>query len=49
LQQTQAGVADFAAAGINITNERKQRLLFAPAYHKITEQLISRKGTKRPL
>ena len=48
LQKTQAGLADFAAAGISITNDRKRLLLFSPAYQKITEQLIYRTGTKRP-
>lgn len=48
LQKTAAGEADFAAAGISITEERKQQLLFTPPYQKITEQLIFRSGTKRP-
>ncbi|WP_428357520.1 membrane-bound lytic murein transglycosylase MltF [Methyloprofundus sp.] len=48
LQKTQAGIADFAAAGISITEERKQQFLFAPAYQEISEQLIFRSGTKRP-
>ena len=48
IQKTAAGEADFAAAGISITEERKQHLLFAPPYQKITEQLIFRSGTRRP-
>ena len=48
IQKTVAGEADFAAAGISITEERKQHLLFAPPYQKISEQLIFRSGTKRP-
>ena len=48
LQKTLAGEADFAAAGISITEERKQHFLFTPAYQEISEQLIYRSGTKRP-
>ncbi|RLA19339.1 MAG: membrane-bound lytic murein transglycosylase MltF, partial [Gammaproteobacteria bacterium] len=48
LQKTQAGDADFAAAGISITEERKQKFLFTPAYHKVTEQVIYRSGIKQP-
>lgn len=48
LQKIAAGEADFAAAGISITEKRKQYLLFAPPYQKITEQLIFRSGTKQP-
>ena len=48
LQKTLAGGADFAAAGISITEERKQQFLFTPAYHKITEQVIYRSGIKQP-
>ncbi|MCK5356536.1 MAG: membrane-bound lytic murein transglycosylase MltF [Methyloprofundus sp.] len=48
LQQTAAGEADFAAAGISITEERKQQLLFTPPYQEITEQLIFRSGTRQP-
>ncbi len=48
LQKAAAGEADFAAAGISITKERQQYLMFAPPYQKISEQLIYRTGTKRP-
>lgn len=48
LQKTQAGEADFAAAGLTITAERQQQFLFTPFYHKITEQVIYRSGTNRP-
>ncbi len=48
LQKTQAGEADFAAAGLTITQARQQQFLFTPPYHKITEQVIYRTGTKRP-
>ncbi len=48
LQKTAAGDADFSAAGISITEARKQFLLFTPSYQQISEQLIFRSGTKRP-
>lgn len=48
LHMTAAGEADLAAAGISITEERRQHLLFTPPYQKITEQLIFRSGTKQP-
>jgi membrane-bound lytic murein transglycosylase F len=44
----QGGFADFAAAGITITEERKHHLLFTPSYQQVTEQVIYRGGTKRP-
>jgi membrane-bound lytic murein transglycosylase F len=44
----QGGFADFVAAGLTITQERNKRLLFTPAYQKITEQVVYRSGTKRP-
>ncbi len=40
--------ADIAAAGLTVTEPRKQFLKFAPAYQNITEQLIYRSGNKRP-
>lgn len=48
LQKTRSGEADFSAAGISITEERKQHFLFPPAYQQISEQLICRSGTHRP-
>lgn len=48
LKKTQAGEADFSAAGITITSDRQQQFLFTPPYQEITEQIIFRSGTKRP-
>ncbi len=42
------GEADIAAAGLTITDERKNWMRFAPAYQEVTEQLIYRSGTPRP-
>ena len=42
------GVADIAAAGLTITEQRRQMVRFAPSYQQITEQVIYRSGTRRP-
>jgi membrane-bound lytic murein transglycosylase F len=43
-----SGKADIAAAGLTITHQRKQKMRFAPAYHKITEQIVYRSDHRRP-
>lgn len=48
LQSIASDHADIAAAGLTITQQRKQHLRFAPSYQTITEQLIYRSGNKRP-
>jgi len=48
LDQVQDGDAHVAAAGLTITEERKQKVLFAPAYQSITQQLIYNKQSNRP-
>jgi membrane-bound lytic murein transglycosylase F len=48
LDKTAAGEFDIAAAGLAITESRKQKLRFATAYHDIVEQVIYRSGTPRP-
>lgn len=48
LNRISNGKADIAAAGLTITEQRTQKMRFAPAYHEITEQLIYRSGTRRP-
>ncbi len=42
------GKADFAAAGITVTEARKQLVRFTPGYQEITQQLVYRNGTLRP-
>lgn len=42
------GKADIAAAGLTVTEQRQQKMRFAPTYHEITEQLIYRSGNRRP-
>ena len=48
LDQIQDGDAHVAAAGLTVTDERKQKVLFAPAYQSITQQLIYNKKNSRP-
>lgn len=49
LDQVEDGEAHLAAAGLTVTEERKQRVLFAPAYQSITQQLIyNRKSSTKP-
>src|SRR5690606_6224288 len=42
------GTAQFAAAGLSITPERKQTLRFAPPYQTITQELVYRLGEAAP-
>jgi len=42
------GEADLAAAGLTVTESRKEVLRFAPSYQNITQQLVYRSGNKRP-
>jgi len=42
------GKADMAAAGITITDERKQLLLFSEPYQHIHQQLVYRQAGQRP-
>jgi len=48
LDQIEDGDAHVAAAGLTVTDERKQQVLFAPAYQAITQQLIYNRKNKRP-
>ena len=42
------GEADFAAAGLTRTEDREKSFLFGPAYQSVTQQLVCRRGGKRP-
>jgi len=39
---------DLAAAGLTHTEERAKRFLFGPTYHMVVQQLVCRRGGKRP-
>ncbi len=38
-----------AAAGLSITRERERSVVFGPAYHEVTQQLVYRAGNRVPL
>lgn len=44
----EAGEVDFAAAGLTITDERKERFRFGPPYQAVKQQLICRRGGTQP-
>ena len=48
LDRIQAGDADLAAAGLTVTDERKQRFNFGNSYQSITPQLVYRVGAPSP-
>ena len=48
LDQVQDGDAHLAAAGLTVTEERQQKVLFTPPYQSITQQLIYNRKNIRP-
>ena len=42
------GKADFSAAGLTRTLEREKEFLFGPDYQNVTQQLVCRRGGKKP-
>jgi len=48
LEQVEGGDAHVAAAGLTITDARKQKVLFAPSYQSITQQLIYNRKNQHP-
>lgn len=42
------GYADLAAAGLTHTESREERFLFGPTYQVVAQQLVCRRGGKRP-
>jgi membrane-bound lytic murein transglycosylase F len=48
LQMIEEGEADLAAAGLTITEQRKNRIRFGPVYHEVTQQLVYKHGTGKP-
>jgi membrane-bound lytic murein transglycosylase F len=47
-RMVESGSADLAAAGLMVTETRKKRLRFAPAYRRVTEQVICRSDQTVP-
>lgn len=48
LQALAEGKADMAAAGLTLTENRKNDFLFGPPYFKVQQQLVCRRGRKLP-
>ena len=48
LPLVQTGKAHIAAAGVTVTNERKDRVRFGPTYKIVSQQLVYRRGTRKP-
>jgi len=48
LPMVEAGDVHFAAAGLTVTELRKQKVRFGPTYQQITQQLVYRQGRDRP-
>ncbi|MCX4188339.1 membrane-bound lytic murein transglycosylase MltF [Methylophaga sp. OBS4] len=42
------GQADIAAAGLTVTQQRKDHIRFGPVYHEVTQQLVYRHGNTQP-
>jgi membrane-bound lytic murein transglycosylase F len=47
-RMVESGNADFAAAGLMVTEARKRRMRFAPAYRRTTEQVVYRADHAKP-
>jgi len=48
LTLTALGDANLAAAGLTVTEHRKEKVRFGPVYQEITPQLVYRSGSRRP-
>jgi len=42
------GQADLAAAGLTVTEKRKESFIFGPVYQEVTQQLVYKRGNKKP-
>ncbi len=48
INMVHSGKAHLAAAGVSVTTERGDALRFGPSYHITTQQLVYRRGNRRP-
>lgn len=48
IEGIQNGEGDLAAAGLTITEERRQRFRFGPSYQDVTEQVVCRRDNVQP-
>ena len=47
-RSVELGKVNFAAAGLTVTEARKQRVLFSPSYQQISEQLVYHNQNQKP-
>lgn len=43
-----AGTVDFLAAGLSVTENRRQKYRFAPSYDQVSQKLVYKQGKERP-
>lgn len=48
LRLIEEGKADLAAAGLTVTQRRKDHIRFGPVYHEVTQQLVYKHGNGKP-
>ena len=48
LTRVETGRAHLAAAGLTVTEEREQRVVFGPSYQQVAQHVIYRRGSRRP-
>lgn len=48
LRLIEQGQADIAAAGLTVTEQRKNHIRFGPVYHEVTQQVVYKKGNANP-
>ncbi|MEZ5565444.1 MAG: membrane-bound lytic murein transglycosylase MltF [Gammaproteobacteria bacterium] len=48
LAEVESGRADIAAAGLTVTADRAKRVAFGPPYQRVNQNVVYRKGHKRP-
>lgn len=48
LTEIRAGRAHIAAAGLTVTPERARLVDFGPSYHQVSQQVVYRRGSRRP-
>lgn len=48
LKLIEQGQADIAAAGLTVTEQRKNHIRFGPVYHEVTQQVVYKNGNAKP-
>jgi len=47
-QMLETGAVDFIAAGLSVTDKRRDKYRFAPSYDSVSQKLVFKQGNKRP-